>query len=382
MMEGSLLHRMEYLPTDLAVWELGPFHSALPGPMLLRLKLDGEVIVDCEVETGFLHKGLEKAMELHPWRSVLPYCDHVEPETAVFGELAFCGAVENIAGIEVPERARAVRVILCELTRISSHLGFIIRMAEAVHSETAVQYVLRDRERILDLFELLTGARFSLNFLRYGGVASDVSEGFLERVLEVCDLVRLRIKEYNDLLSFNQALLKRTVDIGVLEQTLVAEAGLTGPNARASGLPFDARITHPYSGYDRIDFRIPEGEGEFGTRGDAHDRYLIRLREINESIEIIRQLAGGLPNGPYVGDAAFSDGNVPAGEAYFRVESPRGLFGCHVVSDGGPRPHRVQFRTPSVPAVSIVPSLIVGFRIEDLPLILASLDISLAEVDR
>lgn len=373
---------LEHLETDSAAWSIGPYHSALPGPMRMHLRLDGEVVSAAEVETGFLHKGLEKTFELHPWVACIAYADRLDPESAAFGELALCLAVEEIAEIPVPERARAIRVILCELTRVSAHLGYVARMARAAGAETMIHYVLRDRERVLDLFELLAGSRFSLNFLRFGGVSADVTEGFIERVLEVCDLVRVRLKEYNDLFTFNHAFLKRTAGIGIIAPATARRLGLTGPNARAAGLPFDTRKTHPYSGYERLDFEVPLGRGDGGAPGDCHDRLLVRLREINQCLEILKQAAEGVPGGDYLALRTDRNFAVPAGEAYARVESPRGLLGCHVVSDGSRSPARVQFRAPSLAHVAAVPKLVRGTRIEDLPVILGSLDIGIAEVDR
>lgn len=372
----------ETLPTDYASWIIGPYHGALPGPMRLRLRLDGEIIVTAEAETGFLHRGLEKAMELHLWGAAPAYADRLDPETAAFQELALCRAVEEIAEISVPERAAIIRLIAGELTRISSHFAFIARLARAVNAETMLHYVLRDRERILDLFELLTGARFALNFLRYGGVAADVTDGFLERVLETCELVRFRLKEYNDLFSFNEAFLRRTVYIGVIPGDFARQLGVSGPNARASGVMTDLRKEDPRSGYERIDFEVPLGQGDGGTVGDAYDRYLVRLREIAQSVEILKQLVEDLPRGPYCSLNPGAEPAIPAGEAYARVEGPRGLIGCHVVSDGGLRPARVQYRVPSMAALRAIPAIVAGARLEDLPVILASLDLSLAEVDR
>jgi NADH-quinone oxidoreductase subunit D len=372
----------ELLQTDLTSWEIGPYHGSLPGPMRLRLKLDGEIMVHGSVETGFLHRGLEKSFELHSWQSATAYADHLDPENAVFGEFALCLAVESIGKIPVPARAQCIRIILSELTRVSSHLGFIARMAKVVSSESTVHFVLRDREKILDLFELLTGARFSLNFLRYGGVASDVTEGFVERVLEVCDLIRIRLKEYNDIFSFNDAFLRRTSFIGVTPTGNVLKYGVTGPNARSAGLAFDVRKAHPYSGYEQVDFESPVGTGEGGTIGDAHDRFVLRLREISQSLEILKQLVDNIPGGEFHTLTVDREFKVPAGEAYSRIESSRGLLGCHVVSDGGEKPCRIQFRAPSSASLMLLPDLIVGSKLEDLPVILSSLDIGMAEVDR
>lgn len=372
----------ETFKTDLTTWEIGPYHGFLPAPMKLRLSLDGEIISQCQVETGFLHRGLEKTCELHSWKSVISYADHLDPEAAAFGELVLCLAVEEIGEIVVPARAQCIRVILAELTRISAHLAYIVRMAKAVGSETTIHYVLRDREKILDLFELLTGARFSLNFLRFGGVSADVTDGFIERVLEVCEMIRIRMKEYNDLFTFNQVFLKRSAFVGTLSESLAKRYGVTGPNARATGIPFDVRKHSPYLGYKELDFEVPLGRGEGGTVGDVHDRLLLRLREISQSIEILKQTADRVPSGAFINEKLGRDYVIPAGEAYARIESARGLLGCHIVSDGKERPSRIQFRPPTLSNLLVLPHLVSGIRIEDLPVVLASLDLGIAEADR
>lgn len=373
----------ERLNTDLTLWEIGPYHGALPGPMRMRLTLDGEVIVSGEVETGFLHRGLEKAFELHHWSGAVPYSDRLDPDAAVFGEIALCLAVEEIAGLQVPPRATRIRVILSELTRLACHMVYVVKVARVVGSDTMVHYILRDRERVLDLFELLTGARFSLNFLRFGGVRADVTEGFIERVLEVCELIRVRIKEYNDLFTFNHTFLKRTANVGVIPHDMVMRLGMTGPNLRAAGIDFDIRKAHPYLGYETLDFEVPTGRGDGGgTPGDSHDRFLIRLREMTQSLEILKDAAESVPAGEYLNGKVDSIPQIPPGEAYARIESSRGLLGCHVVSDGGDYPVRVQFRSPTLAHLQAIPGLIQGIRIEDLPIVLASLDLSLAEADR
>lgn len=379
----------ECLRTDLISWEIGPYHSALPGPMKLRLGLDGEVVAFGEVERGYLHRGLEKAMSVHDWNSAIVYADHVDPEAAIFGELALCLAVEEIAAIEVPPRAVVVRMMLSEITRVSAHLLYVVKVARAVGAETLIHYVLRDRERVLDLFELLCGARFSLNFLKFGGLSSDVTDGFIERVLETCELIRIRVKEYNDLFTFNQTFLKRTSKMGELSRELALRTGITGPNARASGLDFDVRKAHPYLGYEGLDFKVPTGSGEGGLLGDSHDRFLIRLREMSESLEILKYLAETIPGGEYVNRKVLPEPGardyriqIPSGEAYARVESSRGLLSCHVISNGSAKPGRVQFRTPTIANLSALPEVLSGIRIEDLPALLASLDLSVAEADR
>lgn len=368
--------------SDLTTWEIGPYHGSLPAPMRLILSLDGEIIDECRVETGFLHRGLEKTFEIHSWKASIPYADHLDPEVAIFGGLVFCMAVEEIAEIGVSERAQCIRLIIAELSRVSAHLAYMLRMAKAVGSDVILHYLLRDREKILDLFELLTGARFSLNFVRFGGVRADVTEGFLERVLETCETIRIRMKEYNDLFTFNHIFLKRTTHVGCLSLSLIRKCGITGPNARASGIPLDLRKSMPQLGYQRIEFEVPIGSGERGELGDVHDRFLLRLREITQSMEILRQLLDQLPSGPYSNEKFEKNFFIPSGEAYSCIESSRGWLGCHVVSDGKDFPGRVQFHPPTIANLMALPDLIQGVRIEDLPVVLASLDLGIAEADR
>lgn len=378
---------MEILKTDPTFWEIGPYDTILPGPMRLRLRLDGEVVVAAETEIGFLHKGFEKLFEQLSWRATIPYVDRLDPEGAAFSELVLCQCVEEIAEIQVPPRAQAIRVILCELNRVSSHMDYIIHLAKAVGSDTMVHYLLRDREKILDLFELVTGARFAFSYFRFGGVKSDISEGFVERVLEFCELMRIRLKEYNDLFTYNHAFVKRTGGIGVLSLSMVKQLGISGPNARASGWGGDVRRSAPYSGYDKIDFKIPVGTEESALTdeallGDCRCRFLTRLREIGVSTEVLRQASDEVPAGDYCFGKPEVVPKIPAGEAYSRVESARGTLGCHLVSDGGERPVRVQFSTPSAKSIRAIPTLLSGARLEDVPVALASLGLSISEADR
>jgi len=370
------------LSTDLIGYEIGPFHPSLPGPIKFHLELDGEIISKCKVEAGYCHKGLEKILESLTWPLILPYCDRLDPECALFGELVYCLAVEKLMGTKIPKRASGIRIILSELTRISSHLRFIIKIAENVGSDSTVQYVLRDREKILDLFELLCGARFPLNFLRLGGTSSDVTEGFLERVLNACEYVHIRLKEYNDIFSFNYTFLKRCSDVGVIGPQLAHELSITGPNLRGAGIGLDTRKSWPYCGYQDVSFSIPVGRGEFGEVGDVHDRYLVRLREITESLEIIKQVANSLPPDKLESISISDPVDVPRGAETVYIESARGLLGCTVVSTGEKIPWRVHFKTPSVAAVGALEAIAVGERLADLMMVTSSLDLSISELDK
>lgn len=369
----------EVLQTDSTNWVMGPYHPGLPGLMQLKLVLDGELVVSARTETGFAHRGLEKVFESEGWTAGVLISDRLDPEGAIFGELAYCQAVEDLAGIEVSERALFVRTLAAELSRVVSHLGFVARLARTVGAETLFHYVQRDREKFVDLFELLTGARFSLNFLRMGGVVHDVTDGFLERVLEVCAVMRHRFKEYNDLFSYNQAFLGRARATANITPEAAKRVGLTGPNARASGIAMDTRRWAPHAAYSKLDFDVVMGEER---EGDCHGRYMIRIREIVQSMDIIRQCSEIMPTGSALGLKADEKFKIPIGEGFSRVESSRGLLTCHVLSAGGERPSRVHFRVPSRAPLDLLPEIIPGCQLEDIPLVLASLDLNLAEIDR
>jgi len=373
---------LETLSTDIIEYSIGPYHPDLPGPMRITLGLDGELIVSAKTESGFSHRGVERLMQEHFWQSSIAYADHIDPLSSIFYELALCLAGEEIGKITVPKRAQQIRIILSEINRIYSHLTSMVEIAKAVEAPTMAHYVLRDREKFLDLMELLTGSRFSHNFLRFGGVASDISEGFIERVIEVCDLIRVRPKEYNDLFTFNQGFIRRTINQAVLGAKLVEKYGITGPAARAARVNIDVRRSPGYSGYSELNFEPAHGKGEAGVLGDAYDRFIVRLREITQSADIIKQVVEGLKEGPFLQSHLETNFKLPAGEAYVRVESARGVIGCYLVSDGSSSPFRVQFRTPSAALFQAIPDVLIGASLEDLSVYLSSLDISVSEVER
>ncbi len=367
---------MDYLYTEHTHLELGPYHKFLPGLFRLFLELDGERIVEGSPQVGFSHRGLEKAFELQTWPACLLYADRLDPESAIFSELVFCLAVEEIGGIAVPPRANAIRLILSEMTRISCHLLYMVKLAKECRAENFVHYVLRDREKILDLFELITGARFSHNYLRFGGVREDITDGFIERVLEVCANIEFRLKEYEGLFFDNSVFLKRCQEIGRVHPEWVFKYGMTGPNARATGILIDVRKDQPYCGYENLAFEVPT------STGDVYGRLQLRVLEIKESIKILKQVVEVIPAGEFLSIKAEKGFKLPRGEAYVRVEGSRGCLGCHVVSAGGSSPERVQFRVPSMAYVRSLSEFLQGMRMEDLPIVLASLDLSMSEVDR
>lgn len=374
----------DVLVTDRSTWTLGPFQASLPGPLMLTLDLDGEVICGVSLSTGFCEKRIELSMEAHPWQRQILLADHLDPEAAFFGELVVVQTVESIAGIKLTERALAVRVILSEFSRILGHLGALMRVARACGAETAMHYILRDREHFLDLLELLTGSRFAPHFLRFGGSAQEMTDGFIERVVQVCDSQKVRLKEYNDVLTYSRTFLNRTANVGIMSRQLALDCGVTGPNLRACGVSRDLRKNGITKGYEKMDFDVEVGEGAAGTIGDSHDRVVVRLKEILQSIRILKQQADRFEGAHHIEENIRTpkDFRTPAGEAYSRVESNRGVLGCHIISDGQLTPRRVSFRTPSQASISVVPELLKGAMVSDVPVILATLDLSLSEVDK
>jgi NADH-quinone oxidoreductase subunit D len=370
------------MDSRLVSWNLGPYNSILLEPLLLKMQLLADRVVSCEVESGFLYRDLEGIVEKKKWGSILSCLDHLDPENAIHCELAFCLAVEELADISVPARAQDVRIILSEASRMCSHLLFVARLAKSVGAYTAMSYLLRDRERLLDVFELLTGMRFSFNFLKIGGVKLDLTEGFIERILDACDLIASRLKEYNDLFTYNVVFYQRAVGAAKLSYQTALACGATGPNALASGLDLDIRKRSGYSGYNQVEFSSVPVHFQ---NSDVHSRCLIRLHQIYESMKIIHQVAHRLAPGSLFHDTntAVAEMVFPDGEAYSRVETSRGLLCCHVVScDKKLTPSTVSFRAPSQFHLQLLPEVLTGLSVDDIGVALASFDLCVAEADK
>lgn len=382
MTESGMLGGREELRTDVNSYTIGPISPRYQGPVRLDFQLKGDTIEDVRIEAGYAHRGLERSYATRTWMGAIVPTDRVDSECSISYELAFCMAVEQLCHIQVPRRAQMIRLVLCELSRVEHHLGYLVRIARAAGSDTTAHYVSRERELILDLFELMTGSRFNHHFLRYGGVAQDITEGFIERIFDAARLIHVRLREYDALMIDNRAFIDRLAWIGAVKPEDVIRYGVSGPNARAAGVHYDIRKITPYSGYELLNFSVPIGRGEGGAIGDSFDRLRVRLEEIRESLMLLTQLVENIPLGDYQSLKVAADFSVPQGETCVSVESARGHVACHVVSDGSTAPVRVQWRTPSQNAIEALPLFLRGEHILDADIIAASLDFTMAEVDR
>ncbi len=355
---------------------MGPQHPSTHGVFRLVLWIDGERIVRAEPHIGYLHRGSEKLCEGELYSQIITLFDRLDYIANLNGEWAFCLAVEKLMGIEVPERAEYIRVILCELNRIASHMLFYGVYGLDAGAMTPVLYGFRERERIQSLFESVTGARMMHNYLRVGGVKQDLPDDFDKRMTVLLGQLKRGIEECDELLSQNELFLARTKGIGTLSAQDAIDYGVSGPALRASGVLEDVRISEPYSIYDRFDFGIP-----VGTYGDCWDRYYVRVEEMRQSVAIIEQAMKQMGPGPIMANVR-RIARPPRGEVYVRTESPRGDFGVYLVSDGGDKPYRVKVRTPSFANLQALQHLLRDAYVADAVVILGSLDIVLGEVDR
>ncbi len=365
------------LRTEPFVINLGPLHPSTHGVFRMRATLDGEVVVDLEPVFGYLHRGIEKLAEERSYNAVLPLTDRLDYLASMSNNLSYCLAVEKLAGIPVPERAQYLRVILAELQRIATHLiavGAFINDCGAFM--TPILYMLRERERIIDLFEMVSGQRLLYSYMRPGGVLQDVPEEFIPALRKFLDMMPGYVDEYEQLLADNEILKARAKGVGILPQDLAISIGASGPLLRATGVKWDLRKADPYSIYDRFEFEIPTG-----TVGDAYDRYRVRVEEIKQSLRIVRQAVEQLPGGPVRSQVPHLI-RPPVGEAYAHIEAPKGELGFYLVSDGGIAPYRCHIRAPSLINLTALRDMIIGWKVADAIIIFGSIDITMGEVDR
>ncbi len=359
------------------VVNVGPQHPSTHGVFRLRLTMDGEKIIDAEMVVGYLHRSMEKLAEGRTYTQNIPFTDRLDYLSAMSNNLAYCMAVEKLVGIEVPERGQFLRVIMAEFQRIANHAMAISSFAmECGVWFTPLMWMFREREKILDLFEMTCGARLTTNYVRIGGVSFDIPPEFMPAARALLKEMPERIAEYEALLMENEIILARSRDIGVLPPDLAIAASISGPVLRGSGVMWDIRKADPYAAYDRLEFDIP-----VGTRGDCYDRFLVRMEELRQSVRILEQALDMLPGGPASVKVPLAL-RPPAGEAYARIEAPKGELGFYLVSDGSPHPHRFHIRSPSYINLTPLRDMVVGLTVPDAVITLGSIDIVLGEVDR
>lgn len=381
---------------------MGPSHPATHGVLRLHLELDGDYVTKCDPVVGYLHRGDEKIAENMTYNQFVPYTDRLDYLAPLANNVAFAMAVEKLAGLELPPRAMAIRVLCCELARLSSHLLGLGVYGMDTGAWTTFMITFTERERIYTLIEELTGARFTTSYTRIGGMTRDLPEGWLEKVRAFVKNCHKTIDQFDGLLTRNKVFMDRTKDVAVISKSDALAYGFTGANARASGVDLDLRRDKPYCGYEDYEFEVP-----IGSIGDCYDRFLVRLAEMRQSIRIIEQCCDKMPDGPWFAEDArkiykprkdkiltsmeeliqnfmlVTEGpQMPAGEVYFEAENPKGWLGFFIHSKGGGVPWRLKIRGPSFCSLSILHKVAVGWMMSDLPVILGSLDFVLGECDR
>lgn len=369
------------LETGEMILNMGPQHPSTHGVLRLKIHTDGEIVSKIEPVIGYLHRCFEKHCEKLSYEQIVPFVDRCDYLASMHMDHAFAITVEKLLDIEIPERVEYIRVIIAELQRIASHLVALGTFGLDVGAITPFTWAIRDRERVLDLFEALCGARLLYNYIWPGGVSHDLPPKFVERTLEFLDYFDPQMDEFNNLLSNNKIFIERTADVGVLPAEVGINFGVTGPSLRGSGVNFDLRKNEPYSIYDKLDFDVPLGKGTMGTIGDTWDRYYVRVLEMRESGKIIRQACAQLPDGD-VHEAIPKKIRPAVGEVYGRYESARGDVGFYIISNGKNIPLRVKMRSPAFSNLAVLSEIAEGWMISDVIAILGSLDIVLGEIDR
>jgi NADH-quinone oxidoreductase subunit D len=365
-----------FLDSSEMILNMGPQHPSTHGVLRVILKLDGEKVLGTECVIGYLHRGVEKIAENRTYVQFNPYVDRMDYVAAVSNGLGYCEAVEKLIGVEAPERARYILVILTELNRLASHQVWLGTHALDIGALTPLFYCFRDREEILKIFEQYCGARLTTHAFRIGGCQWDTYDGFERDVLAYCDFVLPKIDEYEALLTTNRIWVERTKGVGVLTGAECIALGATGPVLRGSGVRLDLRKAQPYAAYDKFEFDIP-----IGKNGDTYDRYLVRIEEMRQSVRILRQAAANLPAGPIIAKVP-KVLRPPVGEVYHSIEAPKGELGYFIVSDGSTQPYRVRVRPPSFVNLQALDKMVRGWLVADVVAVIGTLDIVLGEVDR
>jgi len=365
-----------YLDANELIINMGPQHPATHGVLRVILKLDGEKVLGTECVIGYLHRGVEKIAENRTYTMFNPYVDRMDYCAAVSNGLGYCEAVEKLLNVEAPPRAQYIRVILTELQRLASHLLWLGTHALDIGAMTPLFYTFRDREEVLKIFEKYCGARLTTHAFRIGGCQYETYAGFENDVKKFLTFFAPKIGEYETLLTSNRIWLDRTKNIGVISAADAVALGVTGPVLRASGVKWDLRKAQPYANYSKFDFEIP-----VGTNGDTYDRYLVRVAEMRQSIRIIEQAVGGIPEGPIMAKVPKVI-KPPAGEIYHSIEAPKGELGYFIVSDGSTQPYRLRVRPPSFVNLQALDLMVRGALVADVVAVIGTIDIVLGEVDR
>jgi NADH-quinone oxidoreductase subunit D len=379
----------------------GPQHPAAHGVMRLVLELDGEVVERADPHIGLLHRGTEKLIEYRPYLHSVGYFDRLDYVSMMCQEHAYVLAIENLLGIEIPERAKYIRVLYSEITRILNHLLNVTTMALDIGAMTPMLWGFEEREKLMEFYERVSGARMHANYFRPGGVHRDLPAGLIEDIADWTKTFPKVLDDIERLLNENRIFRQRTVDIGVMSIEEALDYGFTGPMLRASGMPWDLRKSQPYEVYDRMDFDIP-----VGRHGDSFDRYLVRMAEMRESLKIMRQCIQEMPAGPIKYQdhkvspptraelkrsmealihhfKLYTEGfHVPEGDTYAAVEAPKGEFGVYLVADGTNRPYRCKIRATSYPHLAALEKMARGHMLADIPSIVGSIDLVFGEIDR
>jgi NADH-quinone oxidoreductase subunit C/D len=380
---------------------MGPQHPATHGVLRLVLDLQGETVVGCDPRPGYLHRGIEKWMESRTYHQIIPMTDRLEYITCMNNNLGWVVAVEKLADITVPERAQFIRTLMAELSRLSGHLVWLGTHALDIGAMTVCMYTLRERELVLDLMEMATGARQTVSYARIGGIRNDIPRDFIDKCREFTELFPERLEQYDTLIRENRIWLQRTEGIGVFSAEEAVNYGLTGATLRGSGVNYDLRKVEPYAAYDKVEFDVP-----LGKNGDVYDRYIVRINEMRQSNRIIKQCLDMMQPGPITtDDARYAVPEkaqvmqnmqslahqfvlmskwvpMPKGEVYVATEAPKGELGFYIVSDGSGRPYRVKIRAPSYVHISALPKMVTGHMVADVIACIGTIDIVLGECDR
>ena len=363
------------------VLNMGPQHPSTHGVLRLELETDGEIVRNVIPHIGYLHRCFEKHAEKVDYPGVIPFCDRMDYIASMNNSLGYALAVEKLMDLEVNERVKTLRVLMAELNRIASHLLSVGTYAMDIGSFTPFLHCFREREKILDLFEWLCGARLLYNYNWVGGVSHDIPDGFEAKTREFLGQFEPVIAELDKLLSYNKIFLERTANVGIISEEQALSHNVTGPNLRGSGIAWDLRREEPYCGYDTYDFEVPVGLGEYGPLGSCWDRYYVRVREMEQSLGLIRQALDRLPEGD-VQEHIPRRVRPARNEVYDRTETPRGELGYYVVSDGGLIPFRVKVKSPCFTVLSLLPAIARGGMVADIIAIIGSIDIVMGEIDR